>query len=280
MRKAPYVLALPVLVVTIVAGFAALFRPDWIVSTTSPAGSPLLVRTEYGLWRKCTKATIKRNQPNTFSPHMWEGASWTLDALDVPPPSNETYIVGEWKCASIENSFIVDISNASSEMNSKGTGKFCVLWSTAGYLTILSLLPLLASCVALLVIAVGAGERQVRKSRRKKGWKGVAGCCLFSAILQIIAFAMAAHVFRTDSPRFLIHARLYTSFWLIVGASTLSLALFGALTFTGLAARAGKRWAGGRSAGKKRGRHGRNPSTGSARQAGATADENAPLLNA
>lgn len=100
-----------------------------------------------------------------------------------------------------------------SQCEAKGTGKFCVLWSTAGYVYVfssplpcllrlprsgrvltrlgllrggngisglVSLVPHLVSCVALFIIAVGLGERQVRKSRRRKGWKGIAGCSLTS----------------------------------------------------------------------------------------------------
>jgi hypothetical protein len=43
-----------------------------------------------------------------------------------------------------------------------------------------SLLPLLVSALALVVIAVGAGERKVRRDRRKAGWKGVAALVAFS----------------------------------------------------------------------------------------------------
>jgi len=35
--------------------------------------------------------------------------------------------------------------------------------------------PLLVSCLALTVIALGVGERKVRKDRRKAGWKGIGG---------------------------------------------------------------------------------------------------------
>lgn len=69
---------------------------------------------------------------------------------------------------------------------------------------LLSLLPLLVACVALVVISLGAGERQVRKDRREVGWKGIAGCTLFSGTyhtLSSLTLSFLLFLFRLEVSR-------------------------------------------------------------------------------
>lgn len=197
-----------------------------------------MVQTEYGLWRKCSRALPKKRGVLALAPPGLDlQGGWLVEG------GNATK-VGEWECVPFRESFLLPVvlmsagaraqadpgrpchpsrhppppllptfSATRSECEQKGTGDFCVVWSTAGYLSVvppplcpgqqggkltraspvrsrfaplarerglLSLLPLLVACVALVVISLGAGERQVRKDRREVGWKGVAGCTLFS----------------------------------------------------------------------------------------------------
>lgn len=72
------------------------------------------------------------------------------------------------------------LSPSSSEVRMGVNETWVLWWGGNGISGLVSLVPHLVSCVALFIIAVGLGERQVRKSRRRKGWKGIAGCSLTS----------------------------------------------------------------------------------------------------
>lgn len=58
-----------------------------IVTSVSSNESPLLTRTEYGLWRKCSITTPRPRQPNSFRP------------VDLSPT------LGEWACVPFRQSF-------------------------------------------------------------------------------------------------------------------------------------------------------------------------------
>ncbi|KAL7411766.1 hypothetical protein BDY24DRAFT_394767 [Mrakia frigida] len=249
MRKTPYVISLVVLLVTLALSLTSLIRPNWI-SSREEGTSHLVTFTSYGLWRSCSKTTTNPYRPPSFGyAEEIEGGSGGFNETCRPFPPR-------------------------SECEASGTGSFCILWSTAGYLALLSMFPLLVSCLALTVIALGLGERKVRKDRRKAGWKGIGGLVAGSAVLQIVALSLVFHVFRTDPSRFSDVGKLAASFHLLVASSVLSILLFASLTFTGLAAERGKTWAGGKSAGKRRSRLGRSTSS----HRSARADESAPLL--
>jgi len=245
-RKSPYVVALSFLLAATTLTLLSVYVPN-VIHTVVPTPGPLHFETKYGLYRRCTlkipEHALLLLEPSSAGDYSLPSSLKNLKAFSSKsfngndPWFDQIDSEGDgWQCQPFPTS---------SECHQFGQG-FCTLWSTAGYAAQLSLVPCLISLIVLLMIAAGVGERQTRARRREGGWKIVSGLMSIHAILQILAVGIIIHVYRTDQ-RFKVGAHLDTASNFGVAAALVSLSMVFALTFTGLAAEAGKPWAGGKS---------------------------------
>lgn len=262
MRKAPFPVALVLLLTATTFTLLSIYLPS-LIHVSQPAPGPLHHEVKYGLYRRCvrripeaTLALLERSSPDDQSipqnitrlksymkPSETEQQMYALGGIgDIP--------IGEgdgWTCQPFPYQ---------SECRALGQ-HFCILWATAGYAAQLSLFPCLVSFIALLIISIGVGSKQTRAKRRKGGWKIVSGLMSIHSVLQIVSIAIILHVYRTDE-RFSTGSHLDTAADLGVASALISIAVVIGLTLTGLAAQAGKTWAGGKP--PKRSRHRRTRS--------------------
>ncbi|RSH81418.1 hypothetical protein EHS25_006950 [Saitozyma podzolica] len=253
MRKSPYFVSLCFLLAATVLTLLNIYVAD-LIHVISRAPGPTQFETKYGLYRRCTRSSsvpnfafLRPSQPLRFEhfEHFPQDPAADLQTLRQP-----TIGEGEgWVCQSFPSR---------SECEQFGE-KFCVLWSTAGYAAQLSLVPCLASLISLLFIFLHRGQRTARARARRQQWKLVSGTMLIHFILQLLSISLILHVFRTDERFEAKGSHLDQSFTFGVASALVSGLMVILLTFTGLAARAGKPWAAGRSARKAR-RHRRTRS--------------------
>ncbi|EIW67364.1 hypothetical protein TREMEDRAFT_69815 [Tremella mesenterica DSM 1558] len=260
MRKSPYLVSLILLLAATALTLLNIYDPDLVhVIVRSPG--PLAFETKYGLYKRCTRSIPIPN--STFlAPSHPLGSSSSIassqDLLDLPSQSslqqpsnlsldyslqsrsafgaNDTY--GQWQCQPFPTR---------SECAQFGE-QFCVLWSTAGYAAQSALVPCLVGLFSLLFIFLHRGQRTARARARRQQWKLVSVTMLIHCILQIISFSLILHVFRTDERFETKGSRLDRGFTFGVCSAVVSGTIALLLTFTGLAARAGKPWAAGKSA--------------------------------
>lgn len=76
--------------------------------------------------------------------------------------------------------------------------RFCVIWSTSGYLAQLSLVPCLLALCSLLFIFLHRGQRTARARARRQQWKLVTVTMVIHFILQGVDLGLIAYVFKTD----------------------------------------------------------------------------------
>lgn len=303
-RKAPFPIALVLLLTAVTLTILSVYVPD-LIHVTELTPGPTHFETKYGLYRRCTRKTAAADNVLAFSTNgepshaisrydqlvASSGAYndneevYILERADLsdssPPKSldrlarlvnatrriaqrsrsiqmqmadegmvgttglEDTPIDGEgdnWVCTPFPQS---------SECERLGQ-KFCILWSTAGYAAQLALAPCVVALIALLVITIGLGSRKVRAQRRRGGWKIVSTLMAVHAILQTVSVAIILHVYRTD-PRFKGEkSHLDKACDFAVASAIISIATVMALTLTGVAAEAGKTWAAGKSAKRRR----------------------------
>lgn len=241
MRKSPYLISFLFLLAATSLTILSVYVPD-LIHTIVPTPGPLHFETKYGLYRRCTRKIpeqqllyLELSNPNDISLlHSITRLKALAGPGDILDP-----IDGEgegWQCQPFPNQ---------SECKLFGEG-FCVLWSTAGYMAQLSLVPCVISLIVLLIISLGGGGKKIRAKRRAGGWKIVSSLMGIHAILQIVSVALILHVYRTDD-RFKVGAHLDTAADFGVASAMVSLSMVFALAFTGLAADAGQVWAGGKS---------------------------------
>ncbi|WVQ82018.1 hypothetical protein IAT38_004146 [Cryptococcus sp. DSM 104549] len=254
-RKSPYLVSLIFLLAATSLTLLNIYVPKLIhVMGRSPG--PTQFETRYGLYRRCTRSLATPN------------ATFLASAHPLPEPG-APFVTGLYGVEGIEGPIGGPIEGDGHEWVCQGFPtrsecqqfgeKFCVLWSTAGYSAQLSLVPCLASLISLLFIFLHRGERTARAKARRQQWKLVSGTMLIHCVLQILSIALILHVFRTDERFETKGSHLDASFSYGVASAVVSGAAALFLTFTGIAARAGKQWAAGKSARKSR-RHRRTRS--------------------
>jgi len=270
MRKTPYLISLIVVVASLTLSIISIVLPEWLY-VASPSGVPGSVSVRYGLYQRCELRRITVPDPLPSSSPIPESAqspyhiSPREDSFDkelyadhpsvryadhpsrmvsptslkykTQPPSNPKPPVHrrpykDYRCHPFP---------ARSECQRDGEG-FCVLWSTAGYASQLSLIFAFVALVALAVVSFRCSTR----ARRRSAWKVVACLVGLHAALQIVAMSIVAHLLRTSKHRFYEGTRLNTSFYLNVTSWTMDVLLIAGLVATGFAARAGHKWAAGR----------------------------------
>nr|XP_018261348.1 uncharacterized protein I303_05786 [Kwoniella dejecticola CBS 10117]OBR83506.1 hypothetical protein I303_05786 [Kwoniella dejecticola CBS 10117] len=242
MRKSPYLVSLIFLLAATTLTLLNIYVPSLLHVIVRNPG-PTQFETRYGLYRRCTRSTPVANA--TFlQPSHPPATGQTFEGWDLGPINGPVYGDGDgWVCQAFPTR---------SECQQFGE-KFCVLWSTSGYAAQLSLVPCLASLISLLFIFLH------RAKARRQQWKLVSGTMLIHCILQILSIALILHVFRTDERFEAKGSHLDQSFYYGVSSTIVSGIMALLLTFTALAARAGKPWAAGKSA-KRAKRHRRTRS--------------------
>ncbi|ORY35399.1 hypothetical protein BCR39DRAFT_509279 [Naematelia encephala] len=245
MRKSPYLVSLLLLLAATTLTLLNIYIADLIhVIVKSPG--PLEFETKYGLYRRCTRKSPIPNSLFLMPSHPLPSSDVLYTMPELGTIDNE----GDgWQCQEFPTR---------SECAEFGE-KFCVLWSTAGYSAQLSLVPCLVSLVSLLFIFLHRGQKTARARARRQQWKLVSVTMLIHCLLQILSIALILHVFRTDGRFEARGSHLDKSFDFGVASAIISGAVALMLTFTGMAARAGKPWAAGTSAKKAR-RHRRTRS--------------------
>ncbi|WRT68275.1 uncharacterized protein IL334_005251 [Kwoniella shivajii] len=250
MRKSPYLVSLIFLLAATTLTLLNIYIPSLLHVIVKTPG-PTQFETRYGLYRRCTRSTPVPNAAFLLPSHPPSTPEdQTFNGWDLGPINGPIYGDGDgWVCQSFPTR---------SECQQFGE-KFCVLWSTAGYSAQLSLVPCLASLISLLFIFLHRGQRTARAKARRQQWKLVSGTMIIHCILQILSIALILHVFRTDERFEAKGSHLDQSFYYGVSSAIVSGIMALLLTFTALAARAGKEWAAGKSA-KKAKRHRRTRS--------------------
>ncbi|KZT56152.1 hypothetical protein CALCODRAFT_497718 [Calocera cornea HHB12733] len=229
MRKTPYLVALGILLVSLVFTVLSIALPDWLYAD-SPPNLPPGVHVRYGLYQRCESAAAQAPPSNfTFTPFpaALPRPTSTLDAAHFTakriiyacrpfPVRSACAVLGE---------------------------TFCVLWTTAGYVSVFSVVFALAGLVVLVICSSHLSTR----ARRRSAWKWVTGATFVHAALQITTMAIVLRLFITEQYRFPDpNTKLYASFYLCLTSILISLLLTAGLAYTGLAARAGHKWAAGR----------------------------------
>lgn len=276
MRKAPFPIALVLLLTAVSFTLLSTLLPS-LIHVVQPAPGPLHHEVKYGLYRRCVRRIpesdlllLERTHPSDISlpsnldrlnaltgRRSVSNATTARSILDgedslrvraAPGPGDIPIGEGDgWTCQPFPQS---------SECKTLGQG-FCIMWATAGYAAQLSLFPCLVSLITLLLITIGVGSKKTRAQRRRGGWKIVSGLMSIHSVLQIVAIAIILHVYRTDV-RFSVGSHLDTAADLGVASALISIAIVIALTWVGLAAQAGKEWAGGKPPRRRRHRRTRS----------------------
>ncbi|KAK6910599.1 hypothetical protein I203_104631 [Kwoniella mangroviensis CBS 8507] len=239
MRKSPYLVSLIFLLAATTLTLLNIYVPSLLHVLVRNPG-PTQFETRYGLYRRCTRSTPVPNAAFLQPSHPPSSASdQVFSGWELGPVNGPVYGEGDgWVCQAFPTR---------SECQQFGE-KFCVLWSTAGYSAQLSLVPCLASLISLLFIFLHRGQRTARAKARRQQWKLVSGTMLIHCILQILSISLILHVFRTDERFEAKGSHLDQSFYYGVSSAIVSGIMALLLTFTALAARAGKPWAAGKSA--------------------------------
>ncbi|WVR07418.1 hypothetical protein IAU60_004459 [Kwoniella sp. DSM 27419] len=237
LRKSPYLVSLVFLLAATTLTLLNIYVPRLLHVTIRSPG-PTQFETRYGLYRRCTRSSPVANFA-FLQPSHPPAVDSTFEGWDLGPINGPVEGDGNgWVCQAFPTR---------SECQQFGE-KFCVLWSTAGYSAQLSLVPCLASLISLLFIFLHRGQRTARAKARRKQWKLVSGTMLIHCLLQILSFALILHVFRTDERFEAKGSHLDQSFYYGVVSAIVSGTMALLLTFTAMAARAGKEWAAGKSA--------------------------------
>jgi len=245
MRKTPYLVALGILLVALVFTVLSIALPDWLYAD-NPPNLPPGVHVRYGLYQRCESAlgTIP-SKPNPENPTPYPGPA------PYPTPPNHTPTA-----ASVPTQVFESVDNYAGKRIQYNCRpfpvrsacevlgeSFCVLWTTAGYVSVVSVVFALAGLVVLIIVSSHLSTR----ARRRGAWKLVTGATFVHAALQITTMAIVLRLFITEQYRFPDpNTKLYVSFWLCVTSIIISLLLTVGLAYTGLAARAGHKWAAGR----------------------------------
>ncbi|WVF72655.1 hypothetical protein IAT40_007473 [Kwoniella sp. CBS 6097] len=239
MRKSPYLVSLIFLLAATTLTLLNIYVPSLLHVTIKSPG-PTEFETRYGLYRRCTRSLPVANATFLQPSHpLTMSANPTFEGWDLGPINGPIEGDGNgWVCQDFPTR---------SECQQFGE-KFCVLWSTAGYAAQLSLVPCLASLISLLFIFLHRGQRTARAKARRQQWKLVSGTMLIHCILQILSISLILHVFRTDERFEAKGSHLDQSFYYGVSSAIVSGIMALLLTFTAMAARAGKPWAAGKSA--------------------------------
>ncbi|KZO92585.1 hypothetical protein CALVIDRAFT_303332 [Calocera viscosa TUFC12733] len=231
MRKTPYLVALGILLVALVFTILSIALPDWLYAE-NPPNLPPGVNVRYGLYQRCESAlgtvpSDSRHEDHTNFPGSAAHLA-PLDAFDTFAGKRIQY-----------NCRPFPVRSACEVLGET----FCVLWTTAGYVSVISVVFALAGLVVLVIVSSHLSTR----ARRRGAWKWVTGATLVHAALQITTMAIVLRLFITEQNRFPDpNTKLYASFWLCVTSIIISLLLTAGLAYTGLAARAGHKWAAGR----------------------------------
>ncbi|WVO22921.1 uncharacterized protein IAS62_004264 [Cryptococcus decagattii] len=242
-RKSPYLVSLVLLLAATSLTLLNIYVPR-LIHVKGRTPGPTTFETRYGLYKRCTRSLAVPNSTLAFleSAHpLPTGVKLPLvDIFGIEGPTGDP-------SEGAGNLWVCQNFPTRSECQQFGE-KFCVLWSTSGYAAQLSLVPCLASLISLLFIFLHRGERTARAKARRQQWKLVSGTMLIHCLLQVLSIALILHVFRTDARFESKGSHLDHSFNFGVASAVVSLIQALLLTFTGLAARAGKPWAAGQSA--------------------------------
>lgn len=210
MRKIPYLISFVGVLTSFALSFASFEIPQW-VSAQSPKGLPTAESVSWGLYQRCERTIVK-----------------------APTSSDPNAYYTEYNCRDYPSKKYHDCQ--------REVDNFCILWSTAGYSSQLSLALGAAALVALLVVSTGFSTR----ARRRTAWQGVAALTGLHGALQIVAMAIIVHLHRTSGYPLFEHAKLSTSFILSTISWSLDVFIIAGLLISAWAASRGERWAAGR----------------------------------
>lgn len=200
MRKAGYFISFLAVIASLALTIVSQALPNWLFVST-PKKWPARFEVSYGLYERCETDWLSLGGNGGYISHT---------------------------CARFPSR--TECEN--------GNGQFCVLWSTAGYMSQLSSVFAVAAVVSIFAAALS-------RARRRKMWEIVATLIGLRAACQILAMSLIVHLWRTwDYPAFR-NANLSSSFFINLASWILDVLISIGVAATGLAANAGHTWAAG-----------------------------------
>ncbi|KAH8083746.1 hypothetical protein BXZ70DRAFT_957954 [Cristinia sonorae] len=209
MRKASYVIALFAVLFTLTLNVLSARSTDWLTVKSEVYSSKFIIK--YGLFTRCERSHIVIPSPGDDSRFEWT----------------------DYKC----RSFPTRVSDGCDKDNQE----FCIVWTTAGYLTELSAG---LAVVASLSIIFGVSTH----SRRRRIWRAVAGFVGLHTALQIATFGLVTDAYNRDSYPAFQQARPGVGYILNLVSWVIGILITFGVAITGLAASRGHRWAAGNRA--------------------------------
>ncbi|KAJ9122802.1 hypothetical protein QFC24_004233 [Naganishia onofrii] len=288
-RKAPFPIALVLLLTAVTLTILSVYVPD-LIHVTELTPGPTHFETKYGLYRRCTRKTAAADNVLGFSSngelshaisrydqivassvaYNDDEEVYILERADLsdssPPKSLDRLarlVDTTRRIAQRSRSTQMQMANEGmvgttgledTPIDGEGDNWVCTPFPQSSECERLGqkFSPCVVALIALLVITIGLGSRKVRAQRRRGGWKIVSTLMAVHAILQTVSVAIILHVYRTD-PRFKGEkSHLDKACDFAVASAIISIATVMALTLTGVAAEAGKTWAAGKSAKRRR----------------------------
>ncbi|KAK4049826.1 hypothetical protein OIV83_003882 [Microbotryomycetes sp. JL201] len=231
-RYGMYALALAVSCASFGMALAALLQPNWVIFTTPRSStSPIVVHSEFGLFRRCDSSSWTGD---TVVCRKFPTRSSDCDATDFgltwPAKTLESLLTVTRPEAVATTLNLVNAENARKRLGKSEDDEnwsFCDSWVTAGYAQQVSLVFGAAAIIASLVILLSG------RQKRESGWRIIAGLLGVHAACLIVATSLIAHEFRTDD-RFYYGSRLAQGYIISTTGWALDVVLVGLLVTVGV----------------------------------------------
>ncbi|KAM0790264.1 hypothetical protein ACM66B_005569 [Microbotryomycetes sp. NB124-2] len=235
-RYGMYALALAVSCASFGMAIAALLQPNWVTfKTPRSSTSPIIVRSEFGLFRRCDSSSWTGD---TVVCRKFPTKSSDCDATDFglswPAKSLEPILAlsgrSRQEVTIVEREWLAEAENARKRLGKSEDDEnwsFCDSWVTAGYAQQVSLVFGAAAIIASLVILLSG------RQKRESGWRIIAGLLGVHAACLIISTSLIAHEYRMDD-RFYYGSTLGQGYIISTTGWALDVVIVGVLVTVGL----------------------------------------------